>query len=425
MPLTPDHPVSLSWDNGHSLVFHRTVSVDANYMFTVADSVTNKGTAEVQLVPFASVTRQGRPTTAATGDQGLESALGIFDNKLASISYKKLVENKLTPENARFTSTGGWIGFSDKYWLVATIPDQDEAITAEFRHSRDKGLDTFQTDYTAPQKTLAPGATVTETTRLFAGAKQVELLKAYRDNLGIPKLDLAVDWGFFWFLAKPFFYCIHYLDGKIGNFGLAILSFTLIMKTLLLPVVWKQFSTMQRMGRLTPKLNEIKEKHGPDRKSMQAELMSVYTEEGVNPLTSCITPMLQIPIFMSLYKVLSTTIEMRHAPFYGYIHDLSAPDPTNLFTLFGLIPTYSFMPHLGVLPLILGCTLLLLQLQMPKQADPLHNKMMLLNPILFTYMMRALPVGLVLYYILNNSISIVQQRVIRKLGKWKQKPATI
>ncbi len=428
--LTQDHPVTLSWDNGHGLVFQRTIAIDANYMFTVTQTVKNNGTQSVSLFPYASVARQGTPTLS---NAGLEGALGMIGGALDAVAYSKLKDNKLSQDEAIRTSNGGWLGFSDKYWLVVAIPDQDETITAEFRHSLSGTTDVYQTDYKAAAKTIEPGQTVTETSHLFAGAKQVHLLTQYRDDLNVPRFDLSVDWGRFRFLTKPFFYGIDYLAKLIGNFGLGILAFTVVIRILIFPLAWKTFREMNRMSDLSPQMAAIKERHGPENKqAMQAEVLELYQREKVNPVSGCLPMILQLPIFLSLFKVLSTTIEMRQQPFYWYVHDLSAQDPTNLFTLFGLVPDWSFQlfgmtlpPHLGFLPLVLGCTLMLLQLNGPKVADPLHQKMMLINPVIFTFFMAHLPVGLVIYYIWSNTISIGQQRFIRWFYKkrFKKEPA--
>ena len=421
--LSQTTPVTLTWDNGQGLVFTRKVALDANYMFTVSDSVTNNGKSALSLAHYASITRQGLPQPAKRiGDAGLENLVGVFDGHMSYESYAKLEKDKLSPDEQVRTSTGGWVGASDKYWLVAVIPDQSEAITAEFRHSMKGRLDVFQADYASAPKPLAVGASLTETTRMFAGAKQVELLKAYRDDLNIPKFDLAVDWGFFPFLTKPFFYAIDYLAKAIGNFGLGILALTICVRILLLPLSWKTFRTMNRLSELSPQMVTMKEKHGSNKEAMQKELMELYQKEGVNPISGCLPQLMQIPIFISLYKVLSTTIEMRQQPFFWYVHDLSAPDPTNMFNLFGLIPTIAILPHLGFLAIVLGLTLLALQLNSPKPTDPAVAKMMLLNPLIFTFMMGQAPVGLIIYYIFSNTITIIQTRVIRRVYKARYRP---
>ena len=357
----------------------------------------------------------------------------MLDNRLAEFSYMKLKDAKYDSSQLTQDSHGGWIGSGDKYWLVALIPDQDEDITAEFRHVKSGSLDVFQSDYKAGAKVIQPGASLSETSHMFAGAKKVDLLTHYRDTLGVPKFDLAVNWGFFWFLTKPFFYGIDFLAKALGSFGLGILAFTVVIRLLILPLAWKTFREMNRMGDLSPQLTAIKEKHGANNKqAMQAEILELYQREKVNPVSGCLPMLFQIPIFLSLFKVLSTTIEMRQQPFFWYVKDLSAEDPTNVFTLFGLVPDWHLVfmgmhlpPHLGFLPLILGCTLLALQLNGPKMADPLQQKMMLINPVIFTFIMAHLPVGLVIYYIWSNTISIGQQRFIRWFyrKRYKKEPA--
>ena len=406
--LTPDHPVTFTWDNGQGLAFERTIALDANYMFTVTSKVSNHGSAALTLYNDASVTRQGTPTPGGTG---LEGAVAMADGRLQALGYVKLGKGT----TAAYDSTGGWAGFSDKYWLVAAIPDQQQKIAISFRHSKNDNLDLYQTDYRSDAETLAPGATLANTSRLFAGAKEVKLLTAYRDDLGIPKFDLAVDWGWLRFLTKPFFYGIDYLYHLIGVFGLAILAFTVVIRIIIFPLAYKTYREMSRMKDLTPQMNEIKEKHKDDKVAMQADVMALYQKEKVNPLSGCVPTIIQIPIFLSLYKVLSVTIEMRQVPFYGWIHDLSAADPTNLFNLFGLIPyTVPLVPHLGAWPLILGLTMLLLQKSQPQPPDPVQAKMMMITPLIFMFIMAKLPAGLVIYYSWSNLISIAQQGAIRR-----------
>jgi YidC/Oxa1 family membrane protein insertase len=441
----------MTWDNGQGLIFTRQIAIDADYMFTVVQTVQNKTGAAIVLYPYASVTRQGTSdffSPPAHPDKTLpthghpqrgdiapqDGEIAVLGGRLNNIGYLKLKDNKLDADKAVQTSTGGWLGFNDKYWLVAAIPDQAETITAEFRHSMAGALDIYQTDYKADAKTIAPGQTITETSHLFAGAKRVDLLTRYRDALNIPHFDLAVDWGKFRFLTKPFFYGIDYLAKALGNFGLGILAFTVVIRILILPLAWKTFREMNRMTDLAPQLAVIKEKYaGGDKQAMQAEILELYQREKVNPVSGCLPMLFQIPIFLSLFKVLSTTIEMRQQPFYWYVHDLSAQDPTDVFTLFGLIPEWhlnlywlTIPPHLGLLPLVLGCTLMALQLNGPKVADPLHQKMMLINPVIFTFFMAHLPVGLVIYYIWSNSISLFQQRFIRWFyrKRYRKEPAT-
>jgi YidC/Oxa1 family membrane protein insertase len=406
--LSPDHPVTFTWDNGQGLTFERTIALDANYMFTITSRVINHGAAALTLYNYASVTRQGTPTPGGTG---LEGAIAMANGRLASLGYVKLGKGTA----ASYDSTGGWAGFSDKYWLVAAIPDQQETIAISFRHSKDDNLDLYQTDYRSTAETLAPGATLENTSRLFAGAKEVHLLAAYRDNLGIPKFDLAVDWGWLRFLTKPFFYGIDYLYHLIGVFGLAILAFTVVVRIVIFPLAYKTYREMSRMKDLAPQMAELKEKHKDDKVAMQADVMALYQKEKVNPLSGCVPTIIQIPIFLSLYKVLSVTIEMRQVPFYGWIHDLSAADPTNLFNLFGLIPyTLPLVPHLGAWPLILGTTMFLLQKSQPQPPDPVQAKMMMITPLIFMFIMAKLPAGLVIYYSWSNLISIAQQAAIRR-----------
>ena len=404
--LSPDHPMTFTWDNGQGLRFERTISLDADYMFTIASKVTNHGTAGVPLYNYATVTRQGTPTPGGTS---LEGAIAMVGGTLKSLNYAKLAK-----EPGAFDSTGGWAGFSDKYWLVAAIPDQQQQIAISFRHSREDRVDLYQTDYRSNMTTVAPGATLENTSRLFAGAKEVHLLAAYRDQLGIPKFDLAVDWGWLRFITKPFYYGIDFLAHKLGSFGLGILAFTVVVQFAVFPIFYNTYRGMSRMKDVAPQMAELKEKYSGDKVKMQAEVAALYQREKVNPLSGCIPQLLTIPIFLALYKVLSVTIEMRQAPFYGWIHDLSVADPTNVFNLFGLLPfTLPWVPHLGAWPMMLGLTMLLLQKSQPQPPDPAQAKMMMITPLIFMFIMAKLPAGLVIYYSWSNLISTARQWMIR------------
>ena len=393
-------------------------------MFTITDHVTNHGSAPVTIYPYAAVARAGTPLPSGTN---LEGAVAVANGTLKDASFMSMAHeptaiSKLFGhtkfQNQSYDSDGGWVGFSDKYWLVAAVPDQKQHVTIDFRYTkpaRGGEPDRFQTDYKGAALTIAPGATADYTSRLFAGAKVVKILNSYRDTLGIPKFDLAVDWGRLSFLTKPFFYAIHFLAHSIGNYGLGILAFTVVIRTLLFPLAYKGYREMNRMKDLTPQMNDIKERNKADKAAMQVEVMELYKKEKVNPLSGCVPLLMQIPIFLSLYKVLSVTIEMRQVPFYGWIHDLSAADPTNVFNLFGLLPfTLPLVPHLGAWPLLLGISMLTLQKMSPQPPDPVQARMMMITPLLFMFIMAKLPAGLVIYYSWSNVISIGQQWMIRK-----------
>ena len=412
-PLTPGSPITFRWDNGAGLTFERVVAVDANYMFTVTQRVTNRSEQPVTLLPYSLISRHGTPTT-----EGFyilhEGPIGVLGGTLQEYDYSDLVEKKTIEHN----STGGWIGITDKYWLVSVIPEQKDTVKARFVHMSQAGRDRYQVDLLGEAKRIEPGTTAEATSRLFAGAKEVGLLDAYEQQFGITNFDKAVDFGWFYFITKPFFQGLHWVARQVGNFGVAILIFTVFLRLLMFPLANKSFKEMSRMKKLQPQMMEIRDKFSEDKAKMQQEMMALYKREKVNPVSGCLPIVVQIPIFFALYKVLFVTIEMRHAPFFGWIQDLSAPDPTNMFNLFGLIPwDPPAMLHLGVWPLIMGLTMFLQQKMNPAPADPVQAKVLMFMPILFTFMLGSFPAGLVIYWAWSNTLSILQQWVImRQMG---------
>jgi YidC/Oxa1 family membrane protein insertase len=406
-PLTPTHPVTLRWDNGAGLVFTRTISVDQNYMFTIRDSVRNNGTSPVALVPYGLVSRTGTPKVAGYYIL-FEGMIGYVDGGLQEIKYASLGAGR--PET--FHSTGGWLGFTDKYWLTALIPPQHERIEARFAKTLDHGIDTYQTDFLGSPVRIAPGAGGSASSRFFAGAKEVNLLDAYAAT-GIPRFDRAIDFGWFYFLTKPIFLTLRLFKHALGNFGVAILVFTLMVKLLFFPLANKSYKAMSRMKLLQPEVQKLRERFPDDKARQQQEMMALYKRVGANPLAGCLPIVIQIPVFFSLYKVLFVTIEMRHAPFFGWIHDLSAPDPTSFVNLFGLLPFTP--PHflmIGAWPLIMGVTMFLQQKLNPQPVDPAQARIFMILPVVFTFMLSAFPAGLVIYWAWNNTLSIAQQWAI-------------
>ncbi|MBL8653408.1 MAG: membrane protein insertase YidC, partial [Alphaproteobacteria bacterium] len=314
-----------------------------------------------------------------------------------------------------FDSRGGWLGIVDKYWLVSLIPDQKADVKARFTHTLAGGADRYQVDYLGPATTVAPGQTAESTSRLFAGAKEVHLLDSYAKRHAIPLFDRAIDFGWFYFMTKPMFLALDILYRFIGNFGVAIILFTVAIKILFFPLANKSYRSMAKMKLLQPEMEKLKEKYGEDRQRMSQEMMQLYKRAGANPLSGCLPILIQIPVFFALYKVLFVTIEMRHAPFYGWIHDLSAQDPTSLFNLFGLLPyAVPQMLHIGVWPLIMGVTMFLQQKLNPQPVDPIQAKIFLALPLIFTVMLASFPAGLVIYWAVNNTLSIAQQWLIMK-----------
>jgi YidC/Oxa1 family membrane protein insertase len=408
--LTPDHPVTLTWDNGAGLRFERVIALDRDYMFTVTQRVVNQGSAPVTLYPYGRVVRVGTPVTA--GFYILhEGLIGVLNGTLREVDYEDAP--KEADSKAREETTGGWLGITDKYWLVALAPDQHETVTGEFSVKESAGTPNYQADYLGGAVTVAPGAAAESATRLFAGAKEVKLLERYRDQLGLPLFERAVDFGLLWFLTQPIFWVLDKIYRVVGNFGVAILLLTVMVKLVFLPLANKSYRAMSQMKKLAPQMQELKERYGEDRQKLNQEMMALYKREKVNPVSGCLPVVIQIPVFFALYKVLFVTIEMRHAPFFGWIQDLSGPDPTSVFNLFGLIPwDPPSLLAIGAWPLIMGVTMFLQQKLNPTPPDPIQAKMFMALPVVFTFMLAKFPAGLVIYWAWNNVLSIAQQRFI-------------
>ncbi|HZS84295.1 MAG TPA: membrane protein insertase YidC [Stellaceae bacterium] len=406
--LTTKTPVTLTWDNGAGLRFTRTISVDDDYMFTVEQKVENHSGAPVTLYPYASVTRIGTPPSSSYYIL-FEGMIGNFNGILKEEKYSALKPG----EPVTATSPGAWLGFTDKYWLTALVPPQDETVKGRFTHTLLDHTDRYQADFLGSEKIVPAGGSIAASSRLFAGPKVVKLLDKYRDELGINSFDNAVDWGWFYFLTKPIFFALDFFYGVIGNFGLAILLLTVLVKLLFFPLANKSYKAMSKMKLLQPEMMKLREKFGDDKQRLNEEMMALYKRVGANPLAGCLPIVVQIPVFFSLYKVLYVTIEMRQAPFYGWIRDLSAPDPTSFANLFGLIPWHppAFL-MIGAWPLIMGATMFLQQKLNPQPADPVQAKMFMFLPIMFTYMLASFPAGLVIYWAWNNTLSVIQQWVI-------------
>ena len=411
--LTPESPAVLTWNNGEGLMFKRTIAVDTNYMFTVTQEIVNKSSAAQTFASYGLVSRW---TTPETTDFYIlhEGLLGVFDDTLVEIDYDDIQSDKLVQKS----STGGWIGITDKYWLAALVPDQSGPVNARFIYNKKDGIDTYQVDFVGPPQTVAPGNSIQASSRVFAGAKEVRLLDAYEEQVGVKRFDLAIDFGWFYFLTKPIFYALLWLNDRILNLGLAILVLTVGIKLAFFPLANKSYVSMSKMKILQPKMVQIRERFSDDKMRMNQEMMDLYKKEKVNPASGCLPILVQIPVFFALYKVLFVTIEMRHAPFYGWIEDLSAPDPTSLFNLFGLInwspPEFLLI---GVWPILMGLTMFLQQKLNPQPADPVQAKIFMFLPLFFTVLLARFPAGLVIYWAWNNLLSILQQWIImRRMG---------
>ena len=424
--LGPAEPVTLSWNNGEGLVFQIVLSVDDHYMFTAEQRVKNDSGTPVTLFPWSRIRRDYTPETA--GYYILhEGLIGVLAGRLQEVTYSSARSEAAKHDGVAFEATdeGGWAGITDKYWLTALIPGQSTDVNAAFRAIKEPAGDAYQVDFIPREaEQIAPGTTAGQATRLFAGAKVVGLLDRYQAEYHIPSFDKAVDFGWFYFLTKPIFLCLDWLYHLLGNFGLAILVFTVFVKAAFFPLANKSYKSMGKMRLLGPKLQSLRERYKDDPAKMQQEMMGIYRAEGVNPVSGCLPMVIQIPVFFSLYKVIFVTIEMRQAPFFGWIRDLSAADPTNVFNLFGLLPVDPTMIspflHLGAWPLIMGLTMYLQQRLNPPPPDPTQAKLFQFMPVIFTFMLARFPAGLVIYWTWNNLLSVAQQWLIMRNTRLEQ-----
>jgi YidC/Oxa1 family membrane protein insertase len=410
-----DRPVTLIWDNGEGLEFRRTISVDDKYLFSVRDEVLNKSQAPVTLSPYALISRHGTPPTL--GYYILhEGLIGELGDKLEEVTYKTIDDKK----TMQFKDVrNGWLGFTDKYWAATLLPDISARLQASFTAATIGTLPTYQTAYVLDAQTSQPGGTAAADVRLFAGAKEVTTIDAYAQQLKLNNFDKLIDWGYLYFITKPMFKLIHYFYQLVGNFGVAILIVTVLVKLLFFPLANKSYASMAKMKALQPQMQAVRERYPDDKVKQQQEMMELYKKEKINPLAGCLPIVIQIPVFFSLYKVLFITIEMRHAPFFGWIKDLSAPDPTTVFNLFGLIPwDPSHLPllgpflMLGAWPLVMGVTMWLQMKLNPAPPDPTQKMMMDWMPVIFTFMLASFSAGLVIYWAWNNLLSVIQQSII-------------
>ncbi len=411
-PLAPGHDVTLTYDNGAGLTFRRVFSIDENFLFTIRQSVENTGSAPVALTPYGLVSRSGLPPTS--GYYILhEGLIGYFgEGGLSEIDYDEFEDvGSINPPAAGT----GWVGITDKYWAAALVPPAGGTFQPNFRRIGTEAQPTFQSSYFGEPVTVAPGATAEATTRLFAGAKVTALLDRYSEDLGIAKFDLLIDWGWFFFITKPIFKLIDWLYRILGNFGLAILAVTVIVKAVFFPLANRSYASMSKMKKLQPEMIKLQERYKDDRMALQKGMMDLYKTEKVNPVAGCWPILIQIPVFFALYKVLFVTIEMRHAPFFGWIKDLSAPDPSNFFTLLGLIPWSppTFL-HLGIWPLLMGITMFVQMRMNPTPPDKTQAMIFNWMPVFFTFMLAGFPAGLVIYWAWNNFLSVLQQGLIMR-----------
>jgi YidC/Oxa1 family membrane protein insertase len=419
--LTPARPVTLTWDNGQGLVFRRQVAVDANWMFTVTDAVENRGAAPVSVHSYGLVSRHGKPTTLGyyVLHEGLIGVLGEQAG-LQEYTYDNVEKEPVIPGPATRGKiwngvTGGFVGLTDKYWAAAVAPDQAQPYQGSFTMRQDGPAKIYQANVLGDAKTLAPGASAESVQRLFAGAKETAIVDAYKNDLGIKRFDLIIDWGWFYFITKPLFKVLDFFYHLFGNFGLSILFVTVLIKLVFLPLANRSYVSMAKMKAVQPEMVAIRERYADDKVKQQQAMMELYKKEKINPVAGCWPILIQIPVFFALYKVLFVTIEMRHAPFFGWIRDLAAPDPTSLFNLFGLLPyaVPDFL-HVGVWPLVMGVTMWLQMKMNPTPPDPIQQQMFAWMPVIFTFMLASFPAGLVIYWAWNNSLSIAQQYFIMR-----------
>ncbi len=407
--LTPQTPLTLSWDNGQGLIFHQEVAIDENYMFTVTRRVENRGERAVALFPHGRVKRTGTPSVS--GFYILhEGALGVFSGTLDEVDYDDMRDDGVISRE----STGGWIGITDKYWLTALVPDQTEPFTGRYVHTVSEGFNRYQTDFLRAARTVPAGGSIEIADRFFAGPKVVDLLDAYEDD-GISRFDLAAAFRWLFFLAKPLFSLLVFINNAVGNFGIAILLVTVMIKIVFFPLANKSYRSMAAMKKLQPEVAKLKERYPNDKMKMNQEMMALYKTEGANPMMGCLPMLIQIPVFFALYEVLFVTIEMRHAPFFGWIDDLSARDPSNVFNPFGIIPLeYPDFLHIGLWPLLMGFSMWLQFRLNPQPQDSIQAKIFMIMPIFFTFILAPFPAGLIIYWTWNNLLSIAQQWVIMK-----------
>ena len=420
--LTPATPVTLSWSNATGQTFRIEYSIDADYLITAKQTIANTGTAPVNASSFALIDRLGKPTdphevdswTIHVGPTGYLDGKSVFDTDYDDVE-------EATNRTVRYNSAG-WLGFTDKYWLAAIVPAKGERVTAAISSP---AANNYQTLFARDFRQIAPGTQVTTTSRIFAGAKEVSILSQYQDKEGITRLSNAIDWGWFEFFEVPIFKLLDWLFRMVGNFGVAIMALTLIIRLLMFPIANRQFSSMAQMRLVQPKMKALQERHKDDKPKMQQELMKLYKDEKINPLAGCLPIVIQIPIFYALYKVLMLTIEMRHQPFILWIKDLSAPDPLHILNLFGLLPfTPPSILSIGVLAVILGITMFLQFRLNPQATDPVQQQVFKIMPWLFMFIMAPFAAGLLLYWITNNILSIGQQQwMYRKFPALRAAPA--
>ncbi len=408
--ISPGQPVNLSWDNGSGVNFILSIAVDDNYMFKITQRVQNNSGSEISVAPYGYINRAHNMNLQGNVVMH-EGPLGVVEGAIIEVPYKTLNEKG----NKTYENASGWLGITDKYWLTALIPDSK--FKGTFSHYVKNDQQRYQVDYVGSSETINPGMAQESKMRLFAGAKEINVLDRYADgdtsNPPIPLFDRSVDFGVLYFLTKPLFLMLNIFYAVIGNFGLAIMMVTIVVKLCMFPLANKSYKAMAKMRILQPEMVKLREKYQDDHLALNKEMMALYKLHRVNPASGCLPLLIQMPVFFALYKVLYVTIEMRHAPFFGWLRDLSAPDPSNIFTLFGLYPWDTpHLMHLGILPILYCITMIIQQRQQPAPTDPVQAKMMKIMPFALLFLFASFPAGLVLYWIWSNMLSIIQQEII-------------
>ena len=409
--LNENNPIILEWNNGEGIVFKKIIEIDDKYFFKISQEVNNKTASSIDLYPYAQITRNKIPDDIQNFYISHEGFIGVFDEELKEDDYDDIEENKIVRE-----ANNGWFGITDKYWMTALVPEKGKNFKSTFLYKN-----AFKANYILNNPiTIKASSSNSNKLKLFIAAKEVETIDTYAANLKIDKLDLVIDWGWFYFFTKPLFFVIDYLFKFSGNFGLAIILITIGIRLLFFPLANYSFRSMAKMKALQPEMVRLKEVHKEDKMKLQQEMMSLYKKEKVNPASGCLPVLIQIPFFFAIYKMLFISLEMRHQPFFGWIKDLSAQDPTSLFNMFGLIPwdPPSFMV-IGVWPILMGMTMWLQQKLNPAPTDPIQAKIFMFFPLFLTIILASFPSGLVVYWTVNNILTIAQQWVIMKKTKIK------
>ena len=413
--LAPNQPLTLTWQNGQGVDFFITISIDDKYMFNIRQEVINNTADTLQLASYGRISRLFTPQKQANFILH-EGPIGVFNGILEEFSYQKIAKEQ--QKNFSNSSTGSWLGITDKYWLSTIIPSSNISYQASFIHQKiNNQQNQYLTTFTSDTLEIMPNSKIDVSHYLFAGAKTVKLLDSYKNQFNLKLFDRSIDFGWFYFLTKPFFFIIDFLYKFLGNFGLAILAMTVLVKLALFPLANKSYSAMARIRKIQPKIEALRKKT-TDKIALNREIMELYKKEKINPASGCLPIFIQIPIFFALYKVFFVTLDMRHATFYGWIHDLSAPDPTSIFNLFGLLPfTVSEFLTIGIWPILMGITMFLQQKASPTTTDPIQAKVLKLMPFILTVLLASFPSGLVIYWTWSNTLSILQQLYINHKHK--------